>query len=208
MRTKQLNIYPFMRRYILSIVLIILIFCSTFSYGQENEFSRSSLRAGFGLGINDALRETGIGTLYSFGYQRSLWKNRIRVSPYLMTGGFTSIGFTDTRDQFYRVTSLGINGYLDIVKYRSVSLFIGTGVFTNYSRGLLGTGGELHQDSDSEYFCKMYYGVNIGTGFRIAPKRSRMAVELNPINVYFGNDYFTLGFMQVSLDIKLNAIKQ
>ncbi|WP_026464986.1 hypothetical protein [Adhaeribacter aquaticus] len=125
-----------------------------------------------------------------------------------MIGGFTSIGITDTRDQFYRVTSLGVNGFLDVIKYKSLSLIIGTGAFANYSRGLLGTGGELHGDSDSEYFYKMYYGVNVGTGFRIGPKTSRFAFELKPINVYLGTDYFTLGFMQVNIDIKLRTAKQ
>lgn len=196
-----------MNKYKLSLILIMLIFFSTYSYGQESDYSGSSLKVGFGVGFNDGYRETGLGTLYSFGYQKSFWKNRIRVSPYLLMGGFTSIGITDTRDQFYRISSLGINGSLDIVKYKSVSLFIGTGAFANYSRGLLGTGGELHGDSDSEYFYKMYYGANGRTGLRIDPKRSRIAFELNPINVYFGTDYFMLAFMQVNLDIKLKSAK-
>lgn len=196
-----------MKYYKLPTILIMLMLLSSFSFAQENSSSNSSLKVGFGLGINDGERETGFGTLYSFGYQKSFFNNRIRVSPYLMNGGFTSIGITDTRDQFYRTTSLGINGDLDIVKFKSLSLIVGAGAFANFSRGLLGTGGELDQDRGSEYFYKMYYGVNAGTGLRIDPKSSRFAFELKPINVYVGTNYFILGFMQMNFDFKMNASK-
>lgn len=181
--------------------------CSFVSYGQSSEFSRSSIKGGIGIGFNDGKRETGMGTLFFMGYQRSYWNERVRINPNLTTGGFTSIGITDTRQQFYRISSLGVNGYIDALKYRSVSIFLGTGVFVNYSRGLLGTGGELSGNERSVYFYEIYYG-GLGTGgIRVNPKNHRFAYEFSPVSILLGTEGFTLGYMKLGVDFKLGCRK-
>lgn len=188
------------------LLLAFFTACSFVSYGQSQEFSRNSIKAGLGIGFNDGERETGLGTLFFLGYQRSYWNDRIRVNPNVTLGGFTSIGITDTRRQFYRITSLGVNGYIDAIKYRSISLFVGTGIFANYSRGLLGTGGEIGF-AESEYFYKLYYG-GVGTaGIRVSPKNHRLAYEFCPVSVQFGTDGFLLGYMKFGVDFKLGGHK-
>lgn len=188
----------------IQLLFVGLLLSSTLLYGQESDFSNSSLKAGIGIGINEGEREIGMGTLFFFGYQKSMWKDRLRINPNLTIGGFTPFTITDTRDQYYRITSLGINGYLDALKYKSVSIFVGTGAFLNYSRGLLGTGGWPEAgNSSSEYFFKLYYGGYVGAGLRINPTNSRFAYELAPINVQLGNNRFVLGFLKFGIDIKL-----
>jgi ribosome biogenesis GTPase / thiamine phosphate phosphatase len=186
-------------------LLILLVALTTFSakgFGQE--FSGNSLKTGVGLGITEGLRETGVGGVVSFGYQKSVLNDRVRINPYFMTGGFLPFGITDTRDQYFRVTSLGVNGYLDVIKIKSLSLFLGAGGLMSYSRGLLGTGGFPEEGSNSsEYFFKLYGGGYLGAGFRINPPDRKIAYELTPINFYFGNDGFFMSFLEIGVDIKL-----
>lgn len=75
-------------------------------YAQENEFKKNSIRTGIGIGINEGQREIGLGFVYSIGWQKSYGeKNRLRLNPNILLGGFLPIMITDTRDQFYRISS-------------------------------------------------------------------------------------------------------
>lgn len=191
---------------ILSIIILVIVTINSNVNGQD--YSSNSLKIGVGLGFNEGLRETGMGTLVSFGYQKSIYNDRLRINPNFMTGGFFPFGITDTRDQYYRVTSIGVNGYLDVIKYKPFSLFLGAGGLLNYSRGLLGTGGWPEEGNNkSDYLFKLYYGAYLAGGIRINPPNSRIAYELTPLNYCFGNDNFVLGFLKIGIDIKLNKKK-
>ncbi len=99
-------------------------------YSQEKKFERSSIRTGIGIGINDGHQETGLGLIYSLGWQKSYGeKNKFRLNPNMIIGGFKPIMITDTRDQFYRITSLGLNVHYDLVKYKAVSIVTTGGGF-------------------------------------------------------------------------------
>lgn len=173
------------------------------SYSQENIFNRSSIKTGIGIGFNDSREESGFGLVYNLGYQKSFGeKERLRINPNLIIGGFSTNLITDTRDQFYRITSLQMNVSYDVVRFKSFSLLLTSGAFGNYSRGLLGTGGELQNHQSSEYFHKFYYGGSLGFGFRINPPKSRIAYEIKPFNIQFGSKGFSLGYMMIGLDIK------
>jgi hypothetical protein len=190
-----------MKKY-LFIMIIVLFTFNLKVIGQE--YSDNSFTIGLGPGINEGLRETGMGGLVSIGYQRSFFNDRFRVNPNITTGNFFPFGITDTRDQYYRVTSLGVNCYLDAIKYRSLSLFIGAGGLVNYTRGLLGTGGWPEEgNTASEYLVKLYYGGYLAAGFRINPPEKRIAYELTPINICFGSEQFFMGYFKVGINIKL-----
>jgi len=191
-----------MNKYLCILIITIFTFISEVS-GQE--YSNNSLKVGLGVGMNEGIREMGMGTLVSFGFQKSILNDRLRISPNFMTGGFFPFAITDTRDQYYRITSLGVDGYLDVIKYKPFSLFIVTGGLVNYSRGLLGTGGWPEAGNNtSDYLFKLYYGGHVAWGIRINPSKSRLAYELTPLNICFGNDRFFMGFIKVGIDIKLN----
>ncbi|CCG54527.1 Hypothetical protein precursor [Flavobacterium indicum GPTSA100-9 = DSM 17447] len=184
-------------------VLIFSLISITKSYSQENIFNRSSIKTGIGIGYNDSKEENGLGLIYNLGYQKSFGvKERFRINPNLIIGGFSTNLITDTRDQFYRITSLQMNVSYDVVRYNSISLLLCTGVFGNYSRGLLGTGGELQNNQNSEYFQKFYFGGSLGIGLRINPIKSRIAYEIKPFTIQLGNKGFSLGYIMMGLDIK------
>ena len=185
--------------------LLIFLFGVNDIFSQNNEFSRRSIRTGFGFGINSGKRETGGGLLYSIGWQKSFGKkHKIRINPNMILGEFYPVWITDIRDQFYRITTLGLNVHYDLIRFKSFSIVVTGGGFINYSRGLLGTGGmpELRK-TKSEYFHTLYFGGNTSIGFRVNPKNSNLAFELRPVNIHLGNNYFFLGYMMVSLDFKL-----
>lgn len=195
-------------------ILILFLSLALFSQIAEAQtqaqteiqaFSNKSIKTSFGIGMNEGDDEIGIGTVFSLAYQKAVWKNRLRLGPYILTGGFMPIGITDTREQFYRITSLGFNGYLDVLKYKPVSLFIWGGGFVNYSRGVLGTGGWPEEgNTRSEYFLNFYGGGSFGSGIRIDPPNRRIAYEITPFNFNFGNSGFMLAYFRVGIDIKLN----
>jgi len=174
-------------------------------YTQETGSSGTAVKASFGIGINSGKKETGNGLIYSIGWQKSLGKeHKIRINPNMMFGEFSPFAITDVRKQFYRITNLGFNLYYDLIRYRAVSLVVTAGGFMNYSRGLLGTGGppELNHNR-SEYFHHLYFGVNGSAGIRINSKKSRLAYEIRPVNIYYGTNEFILGYMMIGVDIKL-----
>ena len=184
---------------------LIVVFITINSDLQSQVYSKNSLKIGLGLGMNEGNREMGMGTLVSFGYQKSVYNDRLRINPNFMTGGFFPFGITDTRDQYYRITSLGVDGYLDVIKFKPISLFIVAGGLVNYTRGLLGTGGFPEAgNTSSDYLFKLYYGGHVAWGIRVNPPRNRIAYEITPINICFGNDQFFMGFIKVAIDIKLN----
>ena len=171
-------------------LLIVMLLFSLNIIAQENEFTRSSIKTGIGVGINDGIEESGLGFVYSVGYQKSFGKKeKFRINPNLLYGGFNSNGITDTREQFFRITSIGMNVNYDLIKYKSVSLLLTSGGFLNYSRGLFGTGGE-NEVRSSRYFNQLYFGGTAGIGIRINSIKSR-------------NKGFVLGYMMFGMDIKI-----
>ena len=189
------------------LLICLIIFLSAINdvFSQENEFRKSSIRTGIGIGINEGQSELGNGLVYSIGWQKSLGrKEKIRINPNMTFGGFLPIGITDTRDQFYRISSLGLNIHYDLLRYKAVSIVTTGGGFINYSRGLLGTGGwpEANNNS-SEYFYSLYFGGNVSIGLRINPEKSKLAYEIRPVSIHFGNKGFMSGYLMFGVDFKL-----
>ena len=52
----------------INLLIVILLFSLKIN-AQENEFTRSSIKTGIGVGINDGIEESGLGFVYSVGYQ-------------------------------------------------------------------------------------------------------------------------------------------
>lgn len=185
--------------------LITLLLTGNNVYSQEIDFRKSSIRTGVGIGINEGQREIGNGLIYSIGWQKSFGKkNKVRINPNMTFGGFLPVAITDTRDQFYKITTLGLNIHYDLIKYKAISIVTTGGGFINYSRGLLGTGGwSGSNNSSSEYFYSLYFGGNASIGIRINSKKSKLAYEIRPINIHLGNKGFMLGYFMFGIDFKL-----
>ena len=198
MRIKFKTPMPFL----LTGLIILLVTINNTAYSQ---FKNTSIRTGIGLGVNGGKREIGVGLIYSIGWQKSIGvKSKLRINPNMMLGGFSPIAITDTRDQFYRITSLGLNIHYDLIRYKAVSIVTTGGGFINYSRGLLGTGGWPNANNNrSEYFNSIYFGGNGSIGLRVDRKVSKLAYEFRPINIQLGNNGFILGYLMFGIDFKL-----
>ncbi|MCL6272399.1 hypothetical protein M3P19_00180 [Muricauda sp. 2012CJ35-5] len=183
---------------------VLLTSCASFVYGQNIEFKRNSLKTGIAFGFNEGETERGLGIIYSIGLQKSFGKKqKLRLNPNLMIGGFVPFGITDTPNQFYRITTLGYNLHYDIMKYKAVSFVTSIGPFASYSRGLLGTGGDGDvRNSHSIFFNSFYFGGNVSIGLRIDFPKRKIAYEIRPINGMVGNNYFTLGYFLFGMDFK------
>ncbi len=186
-------------------LLYILLFTNINIFAQEIEYKKGSIRTGIGVGINEGDREIGDGFVYSVGWQKSYGKkNKLRINPYVAFGGFFPFAITDTRDQFYKISNLGLYVHYDLIRYKAVSIVTTGGCFINFSRGLLGTGGWPDENNvGSEYFFAFYYGGNGSIGLRINPPKSKLAYEIRPLNMHFGNNGFILAYFMIGLDFKL-----
>lgn len=185
-------------------VIFVVILLFIIQLNAQN-YSPNSIKTGVGIGVNEGKKESGFGSVVNIGYQRSSWNNRFRLNPNITTGGFLPLLMTDVRDQYYRTTSLGFYGYLDIIKIKSFSIYVGTGGLINYSRGLLGTGGWPDENNnESEYFIELYYGGHLSGGIRVDKPDKRLAYEISPLNICFGNNYFMMAYFKIAIDVKLN----
>lgn len=76
---------------------IILLLFSTTILSQESK--KSSVKIGIGAGFSESTNCTGMGTMYSIGYQRNIWKDRLRFNPNLSLGFYSPVFITDLPDQ-------------------------------------------------------------------------------------------------------------
>ncbi len=173
------------------------------AHGQEQKFSKNSLKYGVGIGASDNDRTTGLGSLLSVGYQHDLWKDRLRLNPNLTVGYFNAKSVMDVRDQWFNSINLETVIYFDLVRLKAFSLTIGGGGVINNTKGLLGSGGFPPSDNKSEYFSDWHYGGFLGGGLRINPENSRIAIEMMPLNFHVGSDYFAEAFARIGIEVKL-----
>ena len=69
---------------------------------------------------------------------------------------------------------------------------------------LLGTGGWPDEGNTySDYLFKFYFAESLSTGLRINQPNSRLAYELTPITICFGNGQFLLEYVKIGIDVKL-----
>lgn len=200
----------FTKIFFLPTLVLFLVQAGNTVYSQEIDSRKTSVKTGVGLGIHEGQRETGVGLVYSLGWQKSMGENnKIRINPNMILGGFLPFGITDTRDQFFRMTMLGMNVHYDLIRYKAVSIVTTGGGFVNYSRGLLGTGGWPEANNHrSEYFYSLYFGGNASLGLRVAPKKGKLAFELRPLNIHAGNKGFLFSYLMFGVDFKLKNNKQ
>lgn len=185
------------------LLLLAMLLGGMPSYGQD--FSKNTLFGGVGIGSSYNSRADGLGINWSIGYQRDIWKNRLRIVPSISFGAYTNKGTTDVPDAYYNSVNLKVNLNFDVIKIKAFSLFIGSGLTANYSSGLIGTGGWPQGRSSSEYFNESNFTFNGLIGFRLAPPKTRIGYELLLLDGSFENkNYFSeLSILKVRLMMKL-----
>ena len=173
-------------------LLLVLALGIVMGYGQDR-----SKNAVFGSrGWGDSNGKLGING--SVGFQRQLWKDRLRIVPSISFGTYTAKPITGAPDAYSSSTNLKINLNFDILKMKNFSMFFGSGFVINYTSGLLGTGGEPGRTT-SEYFNKTNIGLNGLLGLRLMPSQSRFGYELLLLDGTFPN---TNKFSELSIKLR------
>lgn len=184
-------------------LILFLIFIVFGAKAQDKEFSKNTLKYGIGIGVSDGNRTTGGGGLFSVGYQRDIWKDRLRLNPNLTVGYYNSKYIQDVRDQWFNSINLETILYFDVIRLKAVSFTIGAGGVLNNTKGLLSTGGYPPSESSSDFIRDWHYGGFLGGGLRINPKNSGIAIEVMPLNFHIGSNYYMEGFAKIGLEVKL-----
>jgi hypothetical protein len=188
----------------IALVLISIIINLETLYGQEQIFSKNSIKTGFGIGVSMGNHSHGIGFVYTIGYQREIWKDKLRLNPNFSIGNYSSKLLLDAIDQYFNSINIETNLFYDLIKIKSFSLIIGCGGVINNSLGLKGTGrfNESNENTYSEYINDYHFGGYLGTGFRFNSPNGRAAINLIPINLHFGNHDFAEFHAKIDLDLK------
>lgn len=188
-------------------LLSILLTLAFLANAQTNEFSKHSIKLSVGLGFCDGYRLSGGGVFFSFGYQRNIWKDRLRFNPNFGFGLYGSRLSRDARDMYFNSINLETNLFFDLIRIKAFSLVLGTGLLINNSRGFVGFGGDYDYISQrpqtSEYRSIYSFAGYLGGGFRINPKSKRIAINVMPYNLRVGNNYFFEFQFRIECDIKL-----
>ena len=98
------------------VLLSILINYSV--YGQKTEFSKNSIKLGLGIGASMGKSTDGGGFVYTSGYQREIWKDKLRLNPNFSIGHYSSKFILDARDQYFNSINIETNLYYDLIKIK------------------------------------------------------------------------------------------
>lgn len=192
-------------RYKIILILVSIMINHGSVYGQYPAFSKNSIKIGLGVGSSMGNKTDGGGFVYTVGYQREIWKDRLRLNPNFTIGHYSSKFILDARDQYFNSTNIETNLYYDLIRIKSFSLVLGCGGLVNNLRGLKGTGGDpdgYTEPLTSEYISDFHFAGYLGGGLRINPPSKRIAINIMPINLHFGNNYFAEFHAKIELDFK------
>lgn len=187
-------------------LILILIFLISL---QENIIcqinSNKAIKNGFGLGFLSGTNSELLGFVYSFGYQRDIWKDRIRINPNINFGQYSTFIMTDVRDTHINSNTIQLNGEIDAIRKGIFSIVLGTGGYLNGFWGNKGDGYNRFDNTEikSEEIREFHIGLNVFAGFRFNPSKQRIAIELMPLNLMIGTKKHKEYFPKINLSIKL-----
>ncbi len=190
----------------LKILLIIAIaLITSTSYGQENEISKNSIKLGIGSGVSSGEKLEGFGFVYSFGYQRAIWNNRLKLNPNFSIGKFSAKHVNDAPDQYFNSINLEANVYIDIIKLDDFSFVFAFGGLANKLSGLQSVTSELEGNTifENNYINEFHVGGSVAGGIRLKSRNRKTSINIMPINVHFGNNYFSEIFAKIELDFTI-----
>ena len=176
-----------------------IVFFAWYMNVYSQEFSNKSIIFSAGLSVTANLKAEGFGLNFGLGYQKGLWGNRLRVMPSLTYGIYTNFGVQDASPANINSTNLKININYDLLRIKSFSLFIGTGITGNYS---------ISHIKEIGTFRETHFAFNGLFGFRIYPPKKKLGYELKVLELIieptYEEDYYEGGILQFGVIYKLN----
>lgn len=169
----------------------------------ETKFSKNALKYSVGAAISDNREFNGAGLLFSAGYQRNVWKDRIRFNPNFSFGYFNANWISDLPYQWHNSLTLQALMHGDLIRYKAFAITLCAGPILNNTRGLLGTGGYPPGRTRSDYLSLWHTGMFFSGGLRINPPKSSVAFELIPFAIQADHQYHFEGGIKLGIDVKL-----
>ncbi len=179
---------------------VLFLLANTCTLAQNQKVK--SIKTGLGFAFFDEMDSgfTGDGFVYLIGYQKDIGKGRFRLNPNMLIGFFDASSTSDVRDQYQNTISLEGTIEGDIIRYKSLSLLVGIGGFVSHMRGYID-----RNTRSMGYIRKYYIGLNGKIGFRIAPKKNKVAFEFLPLSGYMGTQkYGLLSMLAFNVVVKLH----
>ncbi|NMM47514.1 hypothetical protein [Marinigracilibium pacificum] len=180
---------------------LVLFFVLYNMSGQDQSFSKHSIKIGSGIGYSEGMQTNGLGLIYSLGYQKEMLNGRLRLNPNFSFGHYSTRISLDSKDQFFNSINIDTKIFYDIIRIRSFSVVAGLGALVNNSRGIIGNRGEIPNEY-SEYISDFHVGGFFGAGFRVNPAGDRVAYNLYPLYINRGTNGFFETHLKFELDIK------
>lgn len=180
-----------MKKILPTVLLLILGLSKTYS----QEFSKNSIFIGLSpiARWENSIRE-GSGINWTLGYQKNIWKNKLRFVPSLSFGNYSSKGIDDGIELNVNSTTLKTSLNFDVLKIKSFSVFIGSGLAVNYSTGL---------SRFSGFFDTTNFAVNGLLGLKINPEHKRFNYELLLADFSSKSDFLELSLLKFRLIMKI-----
>jgi len=197
-------------------ILISLFLFVTLTTNSQNPKTQS-LKIGIGAGFSESENSMGMGTMYSIGYQRNIWKDRLRFNPNLSLGFYESILLIDSHNQYFNSINLNANLNYDLIRIKRFSVVIYTGIEAGKTQGYVGSGGYydyggyspygngyvISNTQNSHYVHDYHLGGNFGGGFRFITKNKKTAFNILPLNFRVGYAEFFEAHLKLEVDIKI-----
>ena len=185
-------------------LVVILI---GFTHANAQEFGNNAIKLSAAFADVSSSTALGFGWTGSVGFQKSFWKDRLRVCPSVSFGTLTTKNYTDVSDYYFNNRGFNFDIYISPIRIKGFSIFLGAGAFAHNLSGI--RSGYSPFPAGDTYFRHWYGGTTLGAGIRIAPAKSRVAFEFMPVTYSWnrGQTYELATAMRLQLDIKLGAKK-
>ena len=182
--------------------LLLLLLWMGFLQSNGQNISRGGFFGGAGIGFSNNANAEGLGINGTVGFQRAIWNDRLRIVPGISFGAYGNNSIDGVADAFFNSTNLQINLNFDLLKVKSLSILVGSGITANYFTGLIGTGGDPGRNS-SEFFNEFNFAFNGLLGLKLNPEKNRIGYELLLLEGSFGNDFSEISVLKFRLTCKV-----
>lgn len=186
------------------VLLTFLLIFSIKGFSQPNW----NLIVSGGLAVNINPVSDGFGINLGAGFQKNVWRDRIRIHPSINYGRFWGGFSSDIPETAFNSMSTRFDVEGDFLRIGPISLLLGTGLMLNTSFGWVETDFNSLEPGKSK-FSTTALAFNFLGGFRFVPKKNGKAItEFILLNITFDKwdqDTFSeVTFFQVREIIPLN----
>lgn len=180
-------------------LLFLIVFFASNQELPGQKIKKTNFIYGFGVGYSRSMVGEGPGIAFSGGYQMEIWSERLRFTPNIGIGAYM-----DWYDNFiFASVNLELTAFYDLIRIKPFSLTIGTGALINNStRTYL----KLHTDIDSNKNKpeNFHAGVILSSGLRIVLPKEGFNLEILPLYIRFGTNYFAEAHILLRVDLIKN----